>query len=509
MTSSDLPEVSPAVPIPSGAGGSVASKILHNTVLLTASSLIVRALGLGMVMVLARYLKAEGYGIYQRAEAFVFLFSIVANLGLDFILTREVARNSPRVSEYLSGVIVLKLLLAPVCLALILGTAQVLGYHDELLLWGIGCYAAVLLLTAIGQAYDGVFQGLDSMSYTAIANLVNQAVFVALGGAFVLFGKDLHWILSGMVVAAVVRLVVSMGLLGRLHIGWTRPSGATLWYLLRQSIPLAFAASFVVVYAQLDAVMLGDLVKKNANAQVGFYRAAGKFLLFFTVLRDSFLVAVFPVLAAVPRGDRKRMGNLVTQSVRYQLIAAFYFIVCFIFLPRIAPKLLGEDFQETARVLPIMAAVLVPSTISITMGRVLVATGNQKRVMIATGITLLVNIGLNVLLIPRYASIGAAWAKVAGEVVVALVNVYYVQRYVAPTHMIRSTLRPALAAALVGFVLFKLPGLRLHEALPLAGVLYVAGLFALRTFSAEELRRWRAALLEGRARWSGRRGTVA
>lgn len=506
MTSADLPEVSSGVPVPPRAGGSVTSKILHNTALLTASSLVVRALGLGMVMVLARYLRAEGYGTYQRAEAFVYLFSIVANLGLDFILTREVARNSPRVSEYLSGVVVLKLLLGPVCLALIFGTAHLLGYHEELLLWGIGCYTAVLILTAIGQAYDGVFQGLDNMSFTAIANLVNQIVFVALGFTFVLLGKDLRWILSGLVVAAGVRLLVSMHLLGRLHIGWTRPSGETLWYLLKQSIPLAFAASFVVIYAQLDAVMLGDL---KGDAQVGWYRASGKFLLFFTVLRDSFLVAVFPVLAAVPGGDRKRMGNLVTQSVRYQLIAAFYFIVCFIFLPRIAPKLLGADFINTARVLPIMAAVLVPSTISITMGRVLVATGNQKRVMIATGITLLVNIGLNLLLIPRFAFMGAAWAKVAGEVVVALVNVYYVQRFVARTHILRSLLRPALAAALVGLVLYELPGLRLYQALPLAGVLYVAALFALRTFSASELRAWRAALHEGLARWKGPRGMVA
>jgi O-antigen/teichoic acid export membrane protein len=506
MTSSDLPELSPDVPVPPGAGGGVASRILHNTVLLTASSLVVRALGLAMVMVLARYLGAKGYGTYQRAEAFVFLFSIVANLGLDFILTREVARHGPRVSEYLSGVVVLKLLLAPLCLALVLGAAYALGYREPLLLWGIGCYTIVLLLTALGQAFDGVFQGLDNMSFTAIANLVNQFVFVALGLAFVLLGKDLRWILSALVVAAVVRLAVSMGLLARLRIGWTRPSLGTLWYLLKQSIPLAFAASFVVVYAQLDAVMLGDL---KGDAQVGWYRASGKFLLFFTVLRDSFLVAIFPVFAAVPAGDRARLGNLVTQAVRYQMIAAFYFIACFMLLPRIAPKLLGVEFIPTARVLPIMALVLIPSTVSITMGRVLVATGNQKRVMIATGITLLVNIGLNLALIPRFAYMGAAVAKVAGEVVVALVNVYYVHRYVARTHMVRSLLRPALAAVLVGVFLYALPGLRLYEALPLAGLLYLAALFALRTFSADELRRLRRTAHEGLARWRGKRGLAA
>jgi O-antigen/teichoic acid export membrane protein len=505
MTSPDSPEMYADSAVPPGAGRHAASRILHNTGLLAISSLTARALGLGMVVVLARYLGAAGYGTYQRAEAFVFLFSIVANLGLDFILTREVARRSPRVSEYLSGVVTLKLALGPVCLALILGFAHARGYHGAFL-WGIGCYSVVLILAAIGQALDGVFQGLDNMSYTAIANLVNQVVFVGLGLTFVLLHKDLRWILSGLVVAAVVRLVVSMSLLARLHIHWTRPSPATLWYLLKQSIPLAFAASFVVIYQQLDSVLLGDL---KGNDQVGWYRASAKFLLFFTVLRESFLVAIYPVFASVAERDRGRLGGLVTRAVRYQLVVALYFIVCFVFLPRLAPKLLGQEFVNTARVLPIMAWILVPQTISITMGRVLVATGNQKRVMVATGLTLLVNICLNLALIPRFGYMGAAAAGATSEVAIALVNVYYVQRYVTHTHVLRAIARPIAAAALVGVTLHLMPWLHLYQALPLAGLLYVAGLFALRTFSAEELGQARTAVREGLARWKSEGGATA
>ena len=504
MTLRTPPDTALEAQFPTEAKRGHARNIMWNTGILAVSGLTVRALGLGMVMVLARYLGAEGYGTYQRAEAFVFLFSVVASLGLDFILTREVARRSPHISEYLAGVVTLKLLLWPVCLALVLGFAYARGYQGAFL-WGIWCYSFVLLLTGIGQAFDGVFQGLDSMSYTAIANLVNQIVFMAFGGVFVLLHKDLRWILSALVVAGVVRLVVSTSLLARLRIRWTKPTPATLWYLLKQSIPIAFAASFVVVYQQLDAVMLGDL---KGNAQVGWYKASAKFLLVFTVLRESFLVAIYPVFASVADGDRERAGKLVTQAVRYQLIVAFYFILCFVFLSRLAPKLLGPEFVNTAHVLPLMAWGLVPSTISITMGRVLVATGNQRRIVAATGLALLVNAGLNLALIPRFGYMGAAAAGAASEIAVALVNVYYVQRYVAGTQMLRAILRPVIAAALVGVVLYLLPGLRLYQALPLAGLLYVAGLFALRTFSAEELSQFRAALQSAWARlWRNGGGT--
>jgi O-antigen/teichoic acid export membrane protein len=270
--------------------------------------------------------------------------------------------------------------------------------------------------------------------------------------------------------------------------------------MLRESVPIAFAASFVIVYQQLDAVLLGEL---KGNAQVGWYKAGAKFLLFFTVLRESFLVAVYPVFASLAHGSRERMGSVVTRAVRYQLILALYFILCFVFLPRVAPRLLGDEFKNTATVLPIMALMLVPSTISITMGRVLVASGNQKRVMVATGLALIVNAALNLTLIPRFGYMGAAVAGAISEVAVAGVNSYYVEKYVARTHIVRSFLRPALAAAVAGLVLYLLPGLHLYLALPLTGILYVAGLFALRTFSGSEVSQLWAAAREGLARLRG------
>ena len=230
---------SPALPEPAAGTGNT-RKVMRNTGILALSGLFVRGLGMGMMVLLARYLGAEGYGTYHRAEAFVYLFSILATLGLDMILTREVARKSPRSPEFLQGVMTLKLMLGPLCLAVILGSAYARGYHG-VFLWAIWCYNFVLLLTTLAQTYDAVFQGLDDMRYVAIANIVNQVAFVILGGACVLLGRDLRWILATLVVAAALRLVVSAYLMSRLRMAWARPQRGTLYYLLRQSIPIAFA----------------------------------------------------------------------------------------------------------------------------------------------------------------------------------------------------------------------------------------------------------------------------
>jgi O-antigen/teichoic acid export membrane protein len=497
MPSSSTPPSLPGA-APAGVPRSHARRIFRNTGILAVSGLIVRGMGMAMMVVLARYLGAEGYGAYQRAESFVFMFSILASLGLDMILTREVARQSPQAPAYLAGTTILKLLLAPACFALILGLAYARGYHGTFL-FGIWCYSFVLLLTVLGQSMDAVFQGLDNMRNIAIGNLVNQVAFVSLGATFVWLHKDLRWILLTLVAAGIVRLCVSYALLSRLHLRWERPSMATLGYLLKQSVPIAFAASFVVVYQQLDAVLLGEL---KGNTQVGWYKATAKFMLLFTVLRESFLVAIYPAFSALAH-DRERIEGLVTRAIRYQLVGALYFIVCFVMLPRVAPKLLGADFAGTAAILPIMAWMLVPQTISITMGRLLVASGNQNRIAVATGLALVVNAGLNLLLIPRFESMGAAAAGAISEVAVAAVNVYYVHRYVTRTHVLRATLRPVGAAILAGVALHFLPAMSLALALPLAGLMYLAALLAFRTFSMGEINLVLGTLREGIDRLRG------
>jgi O-antigen/teichoic acid export membrane protein len=170
----------------------------------------------------------------------------------------------------------------------------------------------------------------------------------------------------------------------------------------------------------------------------------------------------------------------------------------------VAPTLLGSAFMNTATVLPIMALMLVPQTISITLGRVLVASGNQKRVMVATGLALVVNAGLNLMLIPRFGYMGAAAAAMASELAVAGVNVYYVQRYVAHTHISRAIARPVLAAVAAGTAIYLMPWQHLYIALPLTAVLYAIGLLGLRAFPSSELSQVRTLVRQGAARLGGR-----
>src|SRR5262249_3575453 len=118
----------------------------------------------------------------------------------------------------------------------------------------------------------------------------------------------------------------------------------------------------------------------------------------------------------------------------------------------------------------------------------------------------LVNVVLNLFLIPRYGFLGAAGASVVSEVVVATLNFHYVNHLVAHTNILRSLARPFVAAAVTGVGFFFLREFRLYVALPVSIILYVAALLAFRAFSPAEVRRFAALVRELLSR--GRRETA-
>jgi PST family polysaccharide transporter len=477
------------VPEPERKAEALALRIAHNAGLLAVSNVLVRGLGMGMMIVLARYLGPGPYGTYQRSEAFVYLFSIVVNLGLDMILTREVAKHRSRASEYFSGILVCKAITGLAAYGLILGVATSRGYSGDLL-WAIRIYGAILLLNSFSETSGAVFQGFQEMRYVALAHLAAQVVFLSAGLTCVLAHRSLHWILGSLALGAVAQWTFSALVLRRaFHVRWSFPGFATVRFLLRESLPLALAASFVLVYQQIDAVMLGEY---RGDADVGIYKAGAKFLLLFSVLRDSLMVSIYPVFASLGRSEPGRLGTILSKVVRYQLGIGFYYILCFVLLSRLAPILLGPQYSHSAVVLPILGWILLPQTISIACGRALIATGRQDRLLLSTGLSLGVNVGLNLMWIPRYGVTGAAAAGVVSEIVVATMNVILVRRVVGATHFVRELWKPALAAAIAGAAMFPLRGLKLVYAFPLLAVFYLVALFLLRAISREEIEQLRA-----------------
>jgi O-antigen/teichoic acid export membrane protein len=453
---------------------------------------------MGVTIVLARYLGAESYGLYQRAEALVLLFAVVANLGLDMILTREVARDPAAAGRSFWTVAACKVGLSFLALAGVLLLVPVRGYEGTLAA-AIRLFGVLLVVNALVQTADAVMQGVQAMRELAAVTVFAQIVWTAGALACVWGDQGLLWIIGALIVSAMAHLVVALVVLHRQGVvRFQGPRWERARYYLREALPLAFAASFVILYQQIDAVMLGDL---RGNAEVGWYKAGAKVLLAFSILRESFMIAVFPVLAALVREAPERVGPVFTRAVRYQIIVALLFILGLIAFSRVATFVFGPEFRPTSQLLPLLGWITIPQVVSITSGRTLIAAGYQNRLVLSTSLSLVANVGLNLFLIPRFGIFGAAWASIASECLVAGLNLYFVHRLVCRPQLVSAVSRPLVAAVLTAAVIYPLRSQSILLTTGLAIGLYALALALTRTFSADEIAQARGFL---RSLWPGR-----
>ena len=118
----------------------------------------------------------------------------------------------------------------------------------------------------------------------------------------------------------------------------------------------------------------------------------------------------------------------------------------------------------------------------------LTALGLQRLCAWATGACVLVNLGLNLVLIPPYGYLGAAAATLATEVVLFGLCGWFIHRHLGPTGLVKRLWRPAAATALMGLALNWTRGWPLALVVPAAAVLYGAALLALGGITPTELR---------------------
>lgn len=478
--------------------GSLAGRLARHTGALAASRFLARGLGMGVTIVLARYLGAESYGIYQRSEAFVLLFSVLANLGLDMILTREVARDRMSAARSFWVVALCKILLSAAAMALVFWLIPIRGYEGTLG-QAMQLFAILLVVNAFVQSADAVLQGLQAMRALALITIFGQVVW-SVGALYCVWtDRGLLWIIAFLFVSATMHLVASLLVLWRRGLlAWEVPRWDRAGYFLRQALPLAFAASFVILYQQIDAVMIGDIL---GNREVGWYKAGAKVLLVFSIVRESFMMAVFPILTVLVTGDPDRLSRFFTRAIRYQVIVALLFVIGLISFGRLATFVFGPEFRETAQLLPLMGWITIPQVISITSGRTLIAAGRQSRLMVSTSLSLVVNVVGNYLLIPRFGIQGAAAASILSECVVAALNLLYVHRLVCRTHLLIALLRPLAAAVLTAAVIYPLRGESILWTTLMAVAVYAVALLVTRTFNSAEIAQAKAFLRSLRDRW--------
>jgi len=359
---------------------------------------------------MARYLGPQQFGQLSFAAAFVALFSGLSTLGLDNVIVRDLAR-APHTKELTLGSAWLIKFLGSAA-AFILAIAVILWIRpdDALSFWLVVLFAGAFMFQSV-DVVDMWFRSALKSRLSAVPKMVAITAGALGKSGLILAGAPLiafAWMgLAEAVVGSVALLGVFMWLGGELK-AWRIHSGR-IWVLMKDAFPLALSAIVIIVYMRIDQVMLGEMLNDEA---VGMYTVATKISEVFYFIPSAFVMSLVPALVQARESDGANYLVRVEEMFSIVAIGAVLIAVPIsVFANPLIQFVFGPNFTSAAPVLQIHIWALVFAALGVASGQYLLLEGLNGILLQRTALGAAVNILLNVLWIPRYGIVGAAWAS--------------------------------------------------------------------------------------------------
>ena len=366
---------------------------------------------------------AESYGLYAALFNFSFLFNILLDVGITNFNNRNIAQHNHLLNKHLSGIIFLRMMLSIVYFVVSISIALLLGYKGSQL-WMLGVMLINQALISFILYLRSNIAGLQLFKTDSIISVLDRLIMIAICGVL-LWGNVMHtpfkieWFIwaqtSAYVISAIITfiLVASKAKLNRLS--W---NPQFFMVILKQSYPYAILILLMTFYNRIDSVMLERLLPNGAE-QAGVYAQAYRLLDASNMIAYLFSGLLLPMFSHM---IKKKQSLLELVELSFSLIAVPAMIVmslCFFNSNEIMTLLYHQHVEQSALVFKmIMSCFLAISSVYI-FGTLLTANGNLKYLNIVATSGMLLNIGLNLYLIPRFQAKGAAFSSLITQYITA------------------------------------------------------------------------------------------
>lgn len=454
--------------------------VVGNTVISLAGQVVTWVSTLVLTMAYGRFLGPNGFGEIYLAVTLVGLIGFPLEFGFNQQIIREVAQTPERAHRVLSSALILKAALwAPMCALLLLAT-WVLRYSAEerMLVLLSGC---TLLVSAMGAAFGSMHiavhrnfapvvgsvleKSLDAAVAFALLRLLNVGVitigFVLLGGALVNATWQAIWFFH----------------LERPTLAFDAP---LMREIVRTSIPFLIYGVLGVIYYRVDTVMLGAM---DGDTVVGWYGAG--YRIFDTLIFLPSLVMstiMYPLMARLSKHEPEAFKLAVEKSTNFLLVVGMPLAAG---LGAAAPAIVGflyhhTEFSHTAPVLEALAPGLILLYLNAVISSIIISVKRERLMTWMAAGALVVNVSLNLLLIPRYHELAAAGVTSFTELVLLGAGLYLMPHELIPRGSVPTLLKALVASMAMVVVILAMARLSIILILPCAAATYALAGVCLR-----------------------------
>ncbi len=416
-------------------------KLLSGLFWILLANLIVKPLWiLGIEVGVQNAVGNEMYGFYFAVFNLAYIFNILLDLGVTNFNTRNIAQHPQLITKHLSGILGLKVCLLGLYLLVTFTVGALLGYGSDefrLLAW----LTVAQFLNSLILYLRSNFEGLLLFKWDSLLSVTDRLLMILICGTL-LWGPKLsifnfhfsiyHFVYAQVAAYALTALLalIVIARKAKLHLSpfTFHLSPAFSLVILKKSAPFALLVLLMASYNRIDPILLRSMA---SDGEAGIY--AGAFRLLDALTMVAYLVSVpllpvFSKLCKEIKPDTFHLSPFTSQLSDIlrlvfwpmMLFAVGVSVVCSIWAEPVMRLLYHENFAPYVPVFRVVIFGIIPIGITYIFGTLLTAGGHLRQLNIFAAMTLVLNIVVNVLLIPRLGATGSAWASLSAQTFMAL-----------------------------------------------------------------------------------------
>jgi O-antigen/teichoic acid export membrane protein len=467
-------------------------RLFGNTTLAYISNIVVKLGSSVLFIFIGRILGPADAGIFNLGITFFTIILALSDLGLQELFVREVAPRREESGRYLTNYLVMRTILVVIGYAILfLLIYFLLPYQPE-----TKTVILILGLAVLPEALFALFQALfvahERLLVPTLAAVANSGF--KLGVGFWLLINDfpvttIAWVMP--IGSALSLLILLPGLLrlfrhipqkiaGRLDFAFSLTQ-------LRYMPGFILISTFLTLDFQLDAFLISLYLNE---ADIGWYGAAQTIVLGFWMMATAIRTTLYPVMARAHQEAPEKLPIIYRRAHQYLLLVALPIAAGITLLaPPIVRLVYADDFDAAIPALQIMIWAVVFAFINVPNARLVLVRNRQKQAGWMTGISMIVNVVLNLLLIPRYGIVGAAAARTTATAVLFFQLYGYSQLYLNVESILPLVLRPLLATLIMAAAVWPIRHLPLFWPIITGIIIYGAAAYFLKAIPEEARRR--------------------
>ncbi|MES2725667.1 MAG: oligosaccharide flippase family protein [Bacteroidota bacterium] len=404
---------------------------ITNLILMLGVNLLIKPFWiLGIDRVVQNKLGFDVYGQYYILFNFALLLSVLLDFGIASYTTSSLARNPNLLEKQFPALLTVKIIFSGIYLLATLILAIVLNFDSSI--WYLVFMLAINQILSFFHIYfRSTISGLQLFKTDSLFSVLDKFLMIVLcvvliwGNVFELtilnfiYAQTLAYFLSALASFLFVRTKLTY-----IQLSFDK---ATLWQVYKQTAPYALLALIMTLYTRTDNILIGKLLP-DGDYHDGIY-ALGYRLLeaanMFAALVSMLLLPIFSKMIA----EKQKLMPIIELALGLMVAPGLIFgVACFSFQSEIMLLLSPNATNYAISVFGYVILCFIPLTFMYIFGTLLTANTSLKTLNILAAIAFAINFILNLILIPKYQALGAAYAAIITQGFIGLTNTIYAHK---------------------------------------------------------------------------------